>query len=101
MALLHLGRQPHRHREHEYGHTVQYANMGLFGYIEEVGIPSLTAYLLDSQDNLPYDYHSAPWEAEANENVDVVYGPFTNPWTEAHGYYDIWDLFEQIYHYYS
>ena len=71
--------------------------MGLFGYIEEVGIPSLTAYLLDSQDNLPYDYHSAPWEAEANENVGVVYGPFTNPWTEAHGYYDIWDLLEQVY----
>ena len=75
--------------------------MGLFGYIEEVGIPSLTAYLLDSQDNLPYDYHSAPWEAEANENVGVVYGPFKNPWTEEHGYYDIWDLVEQVYNYYS
>ncbi len=92
---------PEKTVRHEYGHTVQYANMGLFGYIEEVGIPSLTAYYLKKQEQLPYDYHSSPWESKANEHGDVEYGPFKNPWTEEHGYYDIWDLVEQVYNYYS
>ena len=68
-------------------------NMGFWNYLTKVGIPSVTGYLLG--DNLPYDYYTAPWEAEADKYGGV--NPATRPvekgpWTEQHGYYDINNL---------
>ena len=79
--------------KHEYGHTVQYDKLGFWKYIEKVGIPSVTGYLMG--DDLPYDYYTAPWEAEADKygGVDPATRTYKKgPWTEKHGYYDAKDL---------
>lgn len=53
-------------------------NMGLKGHMTDVFFHSITINLLDRLEKLPYDYHSYPWEAEAD-----VYGgverQMTNP----------------------
>ena len=80
--------------KHEYGHTVQLENMGVMGYLLNVAIPSVTAYNLDKNGNLSYDYYTAPWEAEADKHggVSRVPDPILPPWTSNDGYYDFGDL---------
>ena len=53
--------------KHEYGHTVQIRTMGVLNYITDVFVPSVTINILDRKGDLPYDYYTYPWEAEANE----------------------------------
>ncbi len=53
--------------KHEYGHAVQLQNKGVVDYFVDVVVPSITINILDRQGNLPYDYYSYPWEAEANK----------------------------------
>ena len=78
---------------HEYGHTRQLKNMGWGSYIVDVAIPSLTIAILYNMENLPYYYHSYPWEAEANE---LGGASFTNirdlPLLPIGGYTSYWDL---------
>ena len=80
--------------KHEYGHTVQFEQLGLWKYLKQVGIPSVTGYLLG--DELPYDYYTAPWEAEADMYGDVAPSDRKKkkrPWSEEEdGYYDLGDL---------
>ena len=77
--------------QHEYGHTEQLEQMGLFGYLDKVAIPSVIAYKLEKKGDLPYDYYTAPWEAEADikGGVDQRKRKNSDPWTEDIGYYDI------------
>ena len=79
--------------KHEYGHTRQLKNMGWGSYIVDVAIPSLTIAILYNMENLPYYYHSYPWEAEANE---LGGASFTNsrdlPLLPIGGYTSYWDL---------
>ncbi len=84
--------------KHEYGHTVQLDNMGLLDYITDVAIPSVTAYNLDKHGKLPYDYYTAPWEAEADVHGSVSRARDKNypAWTPSDGYYDFWDLVKAI-----
>ena len=81
--------------KHEYGHTVQLEKMGLWDYTTQVAAPSVTAWFLANQGKLPFDYHSSPWEHDANVygGVDLSiapYGKFSDPWTSRDGYF--WDL---------
>ena len=73
--------------------------MGLLDYITDVAIPSLTAYHLDKNDKLPYDYYTAPWEAEADKygGVNSADRVTFDPWTEADGYYTFKDLISAIF----
>ena len=52
--------------QHEYGHTLQLDELGIFDYISKVAIPSITANILQREGNLQYDYYSSPWEYEAD-----------------------------------
>ena len=80
--------------KHEYGHTVQFDNMGFWNYLTKVGIPSVTGYNLDKNGNLPYDYYTAPWEADADMygGVSRTPNPKLPPWDPSIGYYDFGDL---------
>ena len=53
--------------KHEYGHAIQMETMGVGRYITDVFVPSVTINILDRNGDLPYDYYSYPWEAEANK----------------------------------
>ena len=78
--------------KHEYGHTVQFENMGMRKYIKEVMIPSLTINLLSRQEKLPYDYYSYPWEAEANKLGGSTLHDKDMPPLPEGGYTSYWDL---------
>ena len=52
---------------HEYGHTRQLRDMGLYLYVVDVAIPSILGTILDREDRLPYDYYGSYWEAGADE----------------------------------
>ncbi len=90
--------------KHEYGHTVQFDNMGFWNYIKYVAIPSVTAYHLDKDKDseLPYDYYTAPWEAEADAFGGVEREEYLldEPWTPEDGYYNFWDLIVAVYNCY-
>ena len=90
-----VDKNDHNKVKHEYGHTEQFDKMGVWNYIKDVGIPSVTAYLLDKNRDLPYDYYTAPWEAEADEVLGVLRSKeyLDEPWTEENGYYNLIDLF--------
>ena len=72
----------------------------MFNYLKDVVIPSLTAYHLDKNKKLTYDYHTAPWEAEADKHGDVTSrSPDSTlpPWNEKdNGYYHLDDLWRAI-----
>ena len=51
---------------HEYGHRLQWEQMGFFRFVRRVALPSVTANLMDRRGKLPYDYYGSPWEAEAD-----------------------------------
>ncbi|MEG1519573.1 MAG: hypothetical protein RR458_01175 [Clostridia bacterium] len=57
---------------HEYGHTLQYDNLGLIGYLAKVAIPSVDGFYKDlerQKDMDTYDktfYYKQPWENSAD-----------------------------------
>ena len=54
---------------HECGHTVQFGELGVIGYLFNVAIPSVVGYWAD----LPYtEYFSQPWEYGADKAGGVV-----------------------------
>lgn len=73
--------------------------MGLYEFTTNVAIPSLTGFVLDTKKSLPYDYFTAPWEAEADYYGEVE-NPRKNenPWSPEIGYYDLLDLIYAITH---
>lgn len=56
---------------HEYGHTQQLDKMKVVKYTVAVAIPSLASNILDRHNKLTYEYYSYPWEADANERVNL------------------------------
>lgn len=50
--------------QHEYGHTLQYDNMGPIKYIKDVAIPSMKGYT-EIDDTVKY--YSQPWERGADK----------------------------------
>ena len=70
--------------------------MGFVNYIKNVGIPSVTGYL---KDPLPYDYYTAPWEAEADYYGGVIRSDkeLDDPWVPQDGYYDLKDLIYELF----
>lgn len=58
--------------KHEYGHKLQLKSMGVFRYFFRVACPSLTINLLHRMKKLPYEYHSYPWEKEADTLGEVL-----------------------------
>lgn len=79
--------------QHEYGHTVQYDQMGFNDYLFDVAIPSVTANILQRQGKLPYDYYGSPWESEADRLGGVSRTSGNTPWPSG-AYNSIWDLFK-------
>jgi hypothetical protein len=78
---------------HEYGHTIQWDNMGVIGYIANVAIPSITINILEKQKKLPYDYYSYPFEAEANRLGGSTLSQNKPPLPEGE-YTSYWDLIQ-------
>ena len=72
---------------HEYGHKVQLDQMGVLNYATEIALPSVTAFLVDINGNLPFDYYSSPWEAGADYYGGVERNSFNDPWSEEDGKY--------------
>ena len=77
---------------HEYGHTVQFQNMGTGKYLFDVAIPSITINILNRQEKLPYDYYSYPWEAEANALGGATFPSGENPPLPEGAYTSYWSL---------
>lgn len=74
--------------KHEYGHTQQLDKMGWKDYMVNVVVPSVTAYHLDKQGILNYDYYGSPWEADADALGGVTRTSNNVPWpTEAYKWY--------------
>lgn len=69
--------------KHEYGHRVQWDNMGMDSYIANVAIPSVTANVLARMGKLPYDYYGSPWEAEADRLGGVHRVKDNTPWPDG------------------
>ena len=66
--------------KHEYGHRLQLKQMGLFKYIKDVAIPSVTAYRLHKKGKLTLDYYGSPWEYEADILGNVNRKTNNTPW---------------------
>ena len=72
--------------EHEYGHTLQLEEMGLYKYLRDVASPSFTYAAFDA--SRPYGtYHGAPWEHDPDKRVGITW-PGTDPraddWSEVY-----------------
>ena len=80
---------------HEYGHTVQMDNKGIFKYTLDVAVPSVTINILDRMDKLKYDYYGAPWEAEADMLGGVKRTRDNTPWPKGsyNSYFDLIKMF--------
>lgn len=65
---------------HEYGHTRQLRDMGLYLYIVDVAIPSVLGNLLDRMERLPYDYYGSYWESGADELGNVMRSTNNKKW---------------------
>ena len=78
--------------KHEYEHTVQLKNLGICGYITDVAVPSVTINILDRLGNLPYNYLTYPWEAEANALGGSTLSDRSLPPLPQNGYTSYWDL---------
>ena len=85
--------------KHEYGHTVQFDSMGAWDYLINVGVPSLTGFIMYKKNKLPYSYFTSPWEAQADEygKVPSRDRDTSNPWTDSIGYYGLKDLFDALF----
>ena len=57
---------------HEFGHTVQFDNLGMVGYGMPVLVPSVSCYAIDQMGLLTAHYYSLPWEFEADTYGNVV-----------------------------
>ena len=68
--------------------------MGLFSYITDVAVPSITINILDRKGKLPYDYYSYPWEAEANKLGGADFSQSQKPPLPQGGYTSYWDLIQ-------
>ena len=81
--------------KHEYGHKVQFDNMGLRTYVAKVAVPSVTANILDRMGKLPYDYYGSEWEAEADRLGGVHRTSNNTPWPDGayNSYEDLIRLF--------
>jgi hypothetical protein len=81
--------------KHEYGHFLQFIRKGIKNYIYDVAIPSVMINLIDRKGNLPYDYYSYPWEAEANKlgNASLSDGNPPLPTGENVSFWDLIPLF--------
>jgi len=80
--------------KHEYGHYLQYKDLGVLLYAKNVAVPSVTINILDGQDKLPYDYYSYPWEAEANRLGGSALSEKGVPKLPEGGYRTYWDIFK-------
>ena len=69
---------------HEYGHSVQFAKMGPFRYLQSVAIPSIMGNLLDRADLLPCYYYDQPWEYQADVYGGVNRGNYAS-WADRTG----------------
>lgn len=76
--------------KHEYGHTVQLDEHGLFEYILEVAVPSLINNYLDQKGKTD-NYYGAPWEAEADKYSNVTRRTNNEPWSEE--WYTAYDAY--------
>ena len=56
---------------HEYGHTVQFNNLGSVGYTIAVALPSVTCFAIDELGIVDLPYYSLPWEFEADRLGNV------------------------------
>ena len=68
---------------HEYGHTRQLKDMGLYLYIVDVAIPSVMGNLLDRSEKLPYDYYGSYWESGADELGGVIRRTNNQKWPDG------------------
>ncbi len=57
---------------HEYGHTVQLDDLGVWNYSLFVAVPSVTCFVLNKYNLLLWDYYDSPWEYEADVQGGVV-----------------------------
>lgn len=65
---------------HEYGHTVQFSNLGAVSYFARVAIPSIVNNLISrNNDNLHDMYYCMPWERPADYYGKVGARGFDNP----------------------
>ena len=80
---------------HEYGHTRQLKDMGLYLYIVDVAIPSVMGNLLDRSEKLPYDYYGSYWESGADELGGVIRRTNNQKWPEGSDS-SIWKLCEMF-----
>jgi len=80
---------------HEYGHTIQFKNMGIVNYTTNVAVPSLTINLLHRAGKLKSDYYGAPWESEAGLLGGMNRQYSNKPWPEDAytSYYDLIKMF--------
>ena len=66
VIILDTDQQTEEYLNHEYGHSIQFKQVGSKRYLAEVMIPSMLTYNAQTHNKLPYDYYSYPWEAEAD-----------------------------------
>lgn len=52
--------------QHEFGHTLQFAEYGILGYTAFVAIPSIIGYSQDKNGTLGCYYYDQPWERQAD-----------------------------------
>lgn len=71
--------------QHEYGHTVQFRELGLFDFTVQVAIPSITCNLVDRANKLPYKYYNSPWEYQADIYGDVIRENYYTEWAGSVG----------------
>lgn len=80
---------------HEYGHTRQLREMGIYLYIVDVAIPSIIGNLLDREGKLLYDYYGSYWEAGADELGGVIRSVKNEKWPNGADS-SIWKLCSMI-----
>ena len=58
--------------KHEYGHKLQYNDLGPYRYLAVVAIPSLATYWLsEKNDWVDKNYYNMPWEYDADKRMGV------------------------------
>ncbi len=68
---------------HEYGHILQYNEMGGFDYFTDIAILSATAAELYNQGKLPHNYFGSSWEADADRRGGVNRTSNNDPWPDG------------------
>ena len=83
--------------KHEYGHKLQFENMGITKYTTDVAIPSFLSNMLSRVNKLPYDYSGSPWESEANNLVNIRWVEEPIPWPKD-AYQSYWELIKLFFY---